>query len=111
MLLDGPRQDDLFEIFPFVDQIGDRILVRDANDLLFDDRAGVQFGSDIVAGRPDDLYAAFESRMIRFRLDIAQKLIFILKMVIKRLAVKTALTCYIGYGYFIKGFLLAEFFQ
>ena len=62
MLLDGPRQDDLFEIFPFVDQIGDRILVRDANDLLFDDRAGVQFGSDIVAGRPDDLYAAFESR-------------------------------------------------
>lgn len=60
VLLDGPRQDDLFEIFPFVDQIGDRILVRDANDLLFDDRAGVQFGSDIVAGRPDDLYAAFE---------------------------------------------------
>ena len=45
------------------------------------------------------------------KIDIAQKLIFILKMVIKRLAVKTALTCYIGYGYFIKGFLLAEFFQ
>ena len=43
--------------------------MRDANDLLFDDRAGVQFGSDIVAGRPDDLYAAFESRMIRFRPD------------------------------------------
>ena len=66
VLLDGTREDDLFEIFPLIDQISDGVFVGDSDDLLLDDRSGIQLGRYVMARGPDDLDTPFECSVVRF---------------------------------------------
>ena len=69
MFGDGAGEDDLFEVAAFGDEGFRRVAVGDAHDILFDDGAGVELRRDVVARGADDLHAARESLMVRFRAD------------------------------------------
>ena len=61
----GAREDDFFQVASFADQIFDRVAMRDADDVLLEDRSVVEQLGDVVAGRSDLLHAAFEGLMVR----------------------------------------------
>ena len=67
MFLNGTGEDYLFQVFPFIDKIGNRIFMGNADNILFDNRSGIQFGRYIMAGGANDLNTPFKSGMIRFR--------------------------------------------
>ena len=62
---DGAGEDDFFEILAEADQVFDGLAMGDTDDVLFDDRAFVEVGGDVVAGGSDDFYAAPVGGMIR----------------------------------------------
>ena len=62
---DGAGEDDFFEVFAEADEVFHRLAMGDANDVLFDDRAFVEIGSDVVAGGSDDFHTAPVGGMIR----------------------------------------------
>src|ERR1700686_2745199 len=61
----GAGEDNFLQVAAFSDEIFDCVAVRDADDVLFDDRAVVQDFGNVVAGCPDQLYAALKGLMIR----------------------------------------------
>ena len=68
-----PGEDHFLEIAAFADEIFDGIAVRDPDYILFDDRTVVEDFGDIVAGRPDQFYAALEGLMVGTRADESGK--------------------------------------
>src|SRR4051794_25190161 len=46
-------------------QVGGQMEVLSADHLLVDDRSGIQLGGDVMAGRPDELHAAFVRLHVR----------------------------------------------
>ena len=62
-------EDDFFEVTSFGNEGFWRVTMCDANDVLFDDGAGIEFGSDVVTCRTDNFDAAGEGLMIRFCAD------------------------------------------
>ena len=62
--VDGAGEHDFFQVAPQTDQVIHTLPVRDANDVLFDDGAFVQFRGDIVGGGTDDFDAALVRRVI-----------------------------------------------
>ena len=58
MLSDGASENDFFKISSFFDEGLWRIAMCSADDVLFDDGAGVEFGGDVVARCADDLDAS-----------------------------------------------------
>ena len=58
MLLHGTRKYNFLEVSAFVSEVGDCVFVRNARDILLDDRPGVKLCSDIVAGGAYQLYAS-----------------------------------------------------
>ena len=51
MPADGARENDFFKVAALLDEILERIAVRDSNDVLFDDGAVVQYFGNVVGGR------------------------------------------------------------
>ncbi len=58
------RENNLFQVTAFLNQIFDGIAVGDADDILFDDGAVVENLGDIVTGGADQLDAAGECLVI-----------------------------------------------
>ena len=61
----GTRQHDLLEVAALADHVLDRVLVAHRGHVLRDDRAGIEVGRHVVAGRADHLHAAGVGRVIR----------------------------------------------
>src|SRR5579864_9824323 len=61
---DGSREDYLFDVAAFFNQILDGVAVRDAFDTLFDDGAVVEDFGDVVGGGADDFYATVEGLLV-----------------------------------------------
>ena len=66
MIFDCFGEDDSFDISANVNQISDSASMSHPFDALFDDRAFVQLGGDIVGGSADELDAMFERLVVRF---------------------------------------------
>ena len=64
MLTHGTREYNLLQILTFRHQILYGILMCNAHHILFDDRAGIQFRSDIMTRSTDNLHPTFKSRML-----------------------------------------------
>ena len=58
MPANGSGEHDAFQIAPLLDQVFELIAVRDAGDVLLDDRSVVENLGYVVAGRADQLDAA-----------------------------------------------------
>ena len=56
--VDGAGEDGLFEVAAFANEVVDGVAVRDADDVLVDDGALIEFGGDVVGGGTDDLHTA-----------------------------------------------------
>ena len=65
----GAREDYLLEVFSLHDEVGRGVLVGDADDVLLDDGACVEFGGHVVAGGTDDLHAALPCLVVGFGTD------------------------------------------
>lgn len=63
---DGAGEDDFFEVAALADEVLHGLLVGDADDVLFDDGAFVEFGGDVVAGGADDFDAAAVGAVVGF---------------------------------------------
>jgi len=63
---DGPGEDDFFEVASLLDEVFDRIPVGDADDVLLDDGAVVEYLGNVVAGGTDEFDAALERLVIGF---------------------------------------------
>ena len=57
-------KDDFLEVAALADEVFHGVAVGDADHVLFDDGPIVENFSDVVAGCPDQLYAAFEGLMV-----------------------------------------------
>ena len=60
-----------FAFAPESEQVGDAVGMLDADDFLIDDRAGIELGGDIMAGRADQFDTARVRFLIRVRADEA----------------------------------------
>src|SRR5262245_40225910 len=66
---EAARQDDLLDVAALAHEVRDGVVVADPDDVLLDDRAGVQLGGDVVAGGPDELDAAAVGLVVRAGAD------------------------------------------
>ena len=66
MIFDRFGEDHSLDISANVDQISDRASMSDPLDALFDNRAFVQFGGDIVGSSADEFDAMIKCLMVRF---------------------------------------------
>ena len=64
MFGDGAAEDDFLEVAAFEFETVGGVFVGDADDVLFDDGAGVEFAGDVVAGGSDDLDSAVEGLLV-----------------------------------------------
>src|SRR5690606_10255406 len=64
MQLNGPGEDNFFQVPRLIDKIHYPMCVGHATDVVFNDRAVIQFIRYIVARGPDDLYAPLKCGMI-----------------------------------------------
>src|SRR5262252_6937662 len=60
----GAREYDFFQVTALADEVLHRVAVRDAHHVLLDDRPIVEDFGDVMAGRADQLDAAFERLMV-----------------------------------------------
>jgi hypothetical protein len=60
-----PRQHRFLDIPALLDEILDLIPVRNAHDILFDNRTVVQCRGNVVTRRADQFYAPLEGRLVR----------------------------------------------
>src|ERR1700722_8011109 len=60
----GAAEDDLLQITTLAHQVVDRVAMRDARDVLFDDRAFVEQGGGVVSGCADELHATLLRLMV-----------------------------------------------
>ena len=65
----GAGQDHFFEVAAFLDQILERIAMRDARDVLFDDGPVIQDFREVMSGRADQLDSALKRLLVRLRAD------------------------------------------
>src|SRR5208282_1826260 len=66
---DGARQDDFFDVAALLDQVVDGVAVVDADDILLDDGAIVEYLSNVVSGGADQLDAALKRLVVGFGAD------------------------------------------
>src|SRR6187402_3783514 len=64
MPLHRTRENEALQVAALLDQTGQSVVLRDACDILLDDRTFVQLCSDIVAACADEFYAAREGCVI-----------------------------------------------
>ena len=62
-------KNDFFEVAAFLQQIVDRIAMRNANHVLFDDGTVVEYFGDVVTGGADQLDAALKGLMVGLGAD------------------------------------------
>lgn len=60
------RQHDFFEVAPFLNQVAQRIAVRDSDDILFDDGTVIEHRRYVVPCRAQQLDAAVKCLVMRF---------------------------------------------
>src|SRR5437867_2681796 len=60
-------QDHLLQIATLLQQVVDLVAVRDADDVLFDDRPIIECLRDVVTGGPDELHPSLVRPVIRPR--------------------------------------------
>ena len=65
----GASEHDLLQVAAFVHHVLDCVAMGNAHHVLLDDWSFVQGGGDVMAGGPDQLYAALEGLMIGVRPD------------------------------------------
>src|SRR5438046_6476117 len=65
----GSREHDLLQVASLLQQVVDRVSVRDAYHILLDDGTVVQNFGNVVAGCPDQLNSPRECLMVRFGAD------------------------------------------
>src|SRR5450755_3308659 len=66
---DGPRQDDLFDVAALLDEVVDGVAVVDADDILVDDGAIVEYLSNVMSRGSDQLDAALKRLVVGLGTD------------------------------------------
>lgn len=61
---DGAGKDDFFQIFSFANKVADGFAMGYTDDVLGDNGAFVQVGSNVVTGGADNFYAALVGGMV-----------------------------------------------
>src|SRR5450755_1026767 len=69
MPANSARQHDFFQIAALLDQIVDGVAMVDADDVLLDDGAVVEYLGNVVGGSADQLYAALERLVVGLGAD------------------------------------------
>ena len=65
VIAQAARQHGFFDVFAITHHVFRRIGVVDADDVLLNDRAGIEFAGDVMAGRTNLFGAAFISLVLR----------------------------------------------
>ena len=66
VLIHGLRKNDFFQITSLGNQVVHGVFVTDMSNFLLDNRAGIEFCRDVMAGGPDDFNSALVCCMVRF---------------------------------------------
>src|SRR2546423_11824425 len=67
------REDDLFQVPAFADEVFDGVAVRNPNNILLNDWPIVEHLGDVVTGGANQLHTALECLMVRPRADKCRK--------------------------------------